>query len=136
MRTSRLLAASWKTKVDPKNPRRIVAIPNKTPCFVELQAGRKYYWCTCGLSKKQPFCDNAHSAYNAEHKTELKPKEFTVDTSKKYLMCRCKHTDKAPFCDFSHVGVILRTAVGIEKLPEVPPAQPAKPAEAADNKGK
>lgn len=103
--------------MDPTNPHRIVNLPNKTPCFVELQAGKKYYWCSCGLSKKQPFCDGAHLAYNKAHQTDLKPKEFTVDTTKKYLMCRCKHTDKAPFCDLSHVGVILRTAVGVEKIP-------------------
>lgn len=123
MRSSRLFAASWKTKIDPKNPRRIAAIPNKTPCSMELQAGKKYYWCACGLSKKQPFCDGSHRAYNEEHHTELQPKEFTVDKTKKYLVCRCKHTDKAPFCDFSHVGVILRTAVGIEKLPENTPVK-------------
>ncbi|KPI86907.1 hypothetical protein ABL78_4041 [Leptomonas seymouri] len=129
MRPCRLLAASWKTKVDPKNLRRIVAIPNKTPCFVELQAGRKYYWCACGLSKKQPFCDGAHVAYNNAHKTELQPKEFTVDTSKKHLLCRCKHTNKSPFCDLSHVGVIFRTAIGIEKLPEEQPVKPADKSE-------
>ncbi|CAJ1992946.1 Iron-binding zinc finger CDGSH type [Leishmania donovani] len=117
MQRCRLLAASWKTKVDPTNPRRIVHLPNRTPCMVTLEAGAKYYWCSCGLSKTQPFCDGAHRAYNEEHKTDLKPKEFTVDTSKKYLLCRCKHTDNSPFCDLSHVGVLFRTMVGIEKIP-------------------
>ncbi|CAJ1012057.1 putative Iron-binding zinc finger CDGSH type [Leishmania naiffi] len=117
MQRCRLLAVSWKTKVDPKNPRRIVQLPNRTPCMVPLEAGTKYYWCSCGLSKKQPFCDGAHRAYNEEHKTDLKPKEFTVDTSKKYLLCRCKHTDNSPYCDLSHVGVLFRTVVGIEKIP-------------------
>ncbi|GET92640.1 hypothetical protein, unknown function [Leishmania tarentolae] len=117
MQRCRVVAASWKTKVDPKNPRRIVHLPNRTPCMVTLEAGTKYYWCSCGLSKKQPFCDGAHRAYNEEHKTDLKPKMFTVDTSKKYLLCRCKHTDNSPFCDLSHVGVLFRTMVGVEKIP-------------------
>lgn len=130
MRPCRLLATSWKTKVDPKNPHRIVAIANKIPCFTELQAGKKYYWCSCGLSKKQPFCDGNHRAYNEKHNTELQPKEFTVDKTKKYLMCRCKHTDSAPFCDLSHVSVIFRTAVGIEKLPQ---EQPEKPTDKHEN---
>lgn len=115
MQRSRLLSAFWKTKVDPNKPRRYVATPNKVPSYVQLVAGKKYYWCSCGLSKKQPFCDGSHKAYNEEHKTELKPDVFTVEKTKKYLLCRCKRTENAPYCDLSHVGVIFRTATGLEK---------------------
>lgn len=82
----------------PQTP--VVAKP--IPTFINLEAGKKYYWCSCGLSKKQPFCDGSHKG------TPMKPLAFEVDKTKKYLMCRCKTTKKGPFCDLSHVSVLRK----------------------------
>jgi CDGSH-type Zn-finger protein len=62
---------------------------------VTLEPGT-YWWCACGHSKKQPFCDSSHKA------TEIKPIKFEVTEKKRYSMCGCKHTKKAPFCDNAH----------------------------------
>ncbi|CCW71952.1 unnamed protein product [Phytomonas sp. Hart1] len=112
-----IISAFWKTKVDPNAPKSFVRIPQKKPYVVNLEAGRKYLWCSCGLSEKQPFCDQSHKAYNKKWNTKLKPVEFTVKKNKRHMLCGCKHTQNQPFCDFSHPGVIFRTAVGLEKEP-------------------
>lgn len=111
------VALFWKTKVDPNAPIKFVRIPNKTPTSVALEKGKTYYWCSCGLSAKQPFCDGAHKAYNEKHNTSLKPLQFTAEESKKKLLCRCKNTQSPPYCDLSHLGVIFRTAIGTQKTP-------------------
>ncbi len=71
-------------------------IAKKGPYVVELEAGKSYFWCTCGRSEKQPFCDGAHKD------TEFSPMEFTTEETKKYGLCGCKHTKNAPFCDREH----------------------------------
>lgn len=70
-------------------------IAAKVPVVLELEPGT-YYWCSCGRSENQPFCDGAHKG------TDISPLEFTVDEKKKYAMCLCKHTTKEPFCDGKH----------------------------------
>lgn len=66
------------------------------PIAVNLEKGKKYYWCACGKSATQPFCDGSH------HGTDIVPKEFEVEeTGEKYL-CNCKQTKNPPFCDGSH----------------------------------
>eukprot|EP00796_Vickermania_ingenoplastis_P005522 gene5522-gene4150 len=107
----------WKTKVDPNSPMKFARIPQKRPYHQSLEAGKKYYWCSCGLSKQQPFCDASHKAYNEQHQTDMQPVAFSVDKSKKYTLCGCKHTSNRPHCDLSHLGVIFRTTVGLEKEP-------------------
>lgn len=62
---------------------------------VELGTG-KYYWCACGRSQKQPFCDGSHKA------TDIKPISFEITESKKVYLCGCKHSQNKPFCDGSH----------------------------------
>ena len=57
--------------------------------------GKSYYWCSCGLSKSQPFCDGSHQG------TTFTPVEFTADKEDNYL-CNCKHTKTQPFCDGGH----------------------------------
>lgn len=71
-------------------------IPKKGPYVVELEPGKIYYWCACGRSKSQPFCDGSHKD------TNLKPVIFEVDEQKKYGLCGCKHTKNTPFCDREH----------------------------------
>lgn len=71
-------------------------IAKKGPYVSELEAGKNYFWCTCGRSEKQPFCDGSHNG------TEFTPLKFTVEESKKYGLCGCKHTKNAPFCDREH----------------------------------
>ena len=69
---------------------------NKNPIKVNLERDKDYYWCTCGLSKKAPFCDGSHKA------TNLVPLKFSVPEDKSYFICGCKKTNKKPFCDGSH----------------------------------
>ncbi len=67
----------------------------KSPYAVELEAG-EYYWCACGLSKNQPFCDGSHAG------TDIVPQAFTVTEAGKKYLCGCKASKKTPFCDGSH----------------------------------
>ncbi|ANV88430.1 MULTISPECIES: CDGSH iron-sulfur domain-containing protein [Cyanophyceae] len=70
-------------------------IAAKKPMTLELEAG-DYFWCACGKSADQPFCDGSHKG------TEFKPQKFTLEEKKKVTLCLCKHTQDAPFCDGSH----------------------------------
>lgn len=62
----------------------------------ELKGGTSYFWCRCGRSARQPFCDGSHK------ETGLEPMEFKVDADGTYNLCGCKQTDDSPFCDGSH----------------------------------
>lgn len=74
-------------------------IASKTPYPVEVEAGKKYFWCSCGKSAQQPFCDGSHQG------SEFTPLPFTADADKTLYFCGCKHTGKAPLCDGSHAGL-------------------------------
>lgn len=67
-----------------------------TPFAVEVEEGKKYSWCSCGKSGKQPFCDGSHKG------TEFSPVRFTATESKKMYFCGCKLTASQPMCDGSH----------------------------------
>ena len=71
-------------------------IADNKPKKASLIKGEDYYFCTCGLSKKQPFCDGSHAT------TTFKPKAFTAETSDDAYLCVCKHTQNPPFCDGTH----------------------------------
>jgi CDGSH-type Zn-finger protein len=71
-------------------------IAQKGPYQVELKEGQAYWYCRCGLSKRQPFCDGAHKD------TGIEPLKFVADRSGTFNLCGCKNTDDAPFCDGSH----------------------------------
>jgi CDGSH-type Zn-finger protein len=71
-------------------------IAAKAPVKVALEAGKDYWYCTCGLSANQPFCDGSHKG------TSLAPKKFTAEKDGDAWLCRCKHTANAPYCDGSH----------------------------------
>ncbi|GAM71332.1 glutamate synthase [Vibrio sp. JCM 19236] len=71
-------------------------IADNKPIKVELTKGQEYYFCTCGLSKNQPFCDGSHAS------TDFKPKSFVAEQDGDNYLCRCKHSNNLPFCDGSH----------------------------------
>ncbi len=71
-------------------------IAQKSPCAVEVEAGSTYFWCACGRSAKQPFCDGTHKD------SEIRPVKFTAEKSGTVYLCGCKHTGKAPYCDGTH----------------------------------
>ncbi|MDT8342827.1 MAG: CDGSH iron-sulfur domain-containing protein [Thermohalobaculum sp.] len=72
-------------------------IPAQTaPYPVEVEAGKTYFWCACGRSGKQPFCDGSHKD------TGLTPVKFTAPAAGKVFFCGCKASGKAPLCDGSH----------------------------------
>ena len=68
----------------------------KNPIKVELEEGKKYAWCTCGLSDNQPYCNGAHKG------TEFRPLVFTAEETKTAHLCQCKATKNPGFCDGSH----------------------------------
>ena len=70
-------------------------IPQKAPYEVELTPGT-YWWCSCGRSKNQPFCDGSHQG------SEFNPVKFEITETRKVWLCGCKHTADAPFCDGTH----------------------------------
>ena len=63
---------------------------------VEVEKNKSYFWCSCGLSSKQPFCDGSHK------NTEFSPVKFIAAETKKMFFCTCKQTNNQPFCDGSH----------------------------------
>ena len=70
-------------------------VAQKAPYPLELAAG-DYWWCACGQSKNQPFCDGSHKG------TAFTPTKFTVAAPGKKWLCGCKHSKTAPFCDGTH----------------------------------
>ena len=71
-------------------------VANNKPAKVALEQGKKYFFCMCGRSKNQPFCDGSHRG------SEFTPLAFEVTASKEYFLCRCKHSGNKPYCDGSH----------------------------------
>lgn len=70
--------------------------PAAQPIAVEAVAGKTYFWCACGLSANQPFCDGSHKT------TAITPLAWTAPETKTVWMCACKKTGNAPLCDGSH----------------------------------
>jgi CDGSH iron-sulfur domain-containing protein 3 len=71
-------------------------IAQKAPYPVEVEAGKSYFWCACGRSSKQPFCDGSHKV------TSFTPVKYTAETSKTVWFCGCKASGKTPLCDGTH----------------------------------
>ena len=71
-------------------------VAQKSPYAVEVVAGKTYYWCSCGKSKNQPFCDGSHQG------SEFTPKAFEANESKTVYFCGCKQSKNGALCDGSH----------------------------------
>lgn len=71
-------------------------IPQKAPYAVDVTAGETYYWCACGKSKNQPFCDGSHQG------SDFTPVAFTAEKSEKVYFCGCKKSANKPLCDGTH----------------------------------
>lgn len=70
----------------------------KAPYGLDLDPGT-YWWCACGKSSKQPFCDGSHKG------GEFSPVEFTVNERSKLWLCGCKRTGTKPYCDGTHATI-------------------------------
>jgi CDGSH-type Zn-finger protein len=71
-------------------------IAQKGPYPVEVEAGKSYFWCACGISANQPFCDGSHRG------SDMVPVKFEAAESKTVYLCGCKHSASPVFCDGSH----------------------------------
>ncbi|MGE5145432.1 MAG: CDGSH iron-sulfur domain-containing protein [Candidatus Eiseniibacteriota bacterium] len=71
-------------------------IAQKAPYGVQVEAGKNYFWCACGQSKNQPFCDGSHKG------SEFTPVQYKSDATKQVWFCGCKHTKNRPLCDGTH----------------------------------
>lgn len=71
-------------------------VAGKESIKVEVKAGETYYWCSCGKSTTQPFCNGAHQG------TKFNPIAFTAQKDEIVSFCTCKQTKNPPFCDGSH----------------------------------
>jgi len=71
-------------------------IGGRQPIPIKVEAGKSYWWCACGRSKSQPFCDGSHKV------TAFTPIEFKATKSEEAWFCACKRSAKKPMCDGSH----------------------------------
>lgn len=71
-------------------------IAQKGPYEVSVKQGRNYWWCACGRSQHQPYCDGSHEG------TGLEPVKFTAAQTETVWLCGCKRTATQPYCDGTH----------------------------------
>jgi CDGSH-type Zn-finger protein/mannose-6-phosphate isomerase-like protein (cupin superfamily) len=71
-------------------------VANRKGYYFEVKAGKRYFWCSCGRSKSQPFCDGSHAG------TRFQPLLFKAEKDEDVIFCGCKQTGTAPFCDGAH----------------------------------
>ena len=72
--------------------------PQKSPYKVKVEKGKTYFWCSCGESQKQPFCDGSH-----RREGNFKSVKYLAKSDKVVFFCGCKLTKNPPFCDNSHL---------------------------------
>ena len=73
------------------------ATPQKSPYKVKVEKNKTYFWCVCGLSQKQPFCDGSHKKDGV-----FKSLKYLAKSDEVVFFCGCKTTKQPPFCDGSH----------------------------------
>jgi len=73
-------------------------IASRLPEVLDLEPG-EYWWCSCGKSSKQPFCDGSHKG------TSFTPQKVEIKEKKKVALCNCKHSSNGPFCDGAHASL-------------------------------
>ena len=71
-------------------------IAGSAPIGVDVEEGKTYFWCACGKSAAQPFCDGSHKD------TDFTPMPWKADATRKVFFCACKRTGGQPLCDGSH----------------------------------
>jgi CDGSH iron-sulfur domain-containing protein 3 len=71
-------------------------IAQKNPFGIDVEAEKAYYWCSCGRSTKQPFCDGSHQG------SSFAPIKYVAETSQTVYFCGCKHSLNGPLCDGRH----------------------------------
>lgn len=71
-------------------------VPQKAPYPVDVEQGKTYYWCTCGRSARQPFCDGSHQG------SSFAPKAWTAEKTGTAYFCGCKASANGALCDGSH----------------------------------
>ena len=76
------------------------ACPQKNPYKIRVEKGKSYFWCSCGLSRKQPFCDGSHKKDGI-----FLPVKYLANSDKEVFFCGCKSTKHKPFCDNSHINL-------------------------------
>ena len=71
-------------------------VAQKGPYAVDVEAGKSYWFCSCGKSKTQPFCDGSHQG------SSFTPREYKAEKSETVYFCGCKHSANGMTCDGSH----------------------------------
>lgn len=77
-------------------------IAQKGPFPTPVVTGKTYYWCSCGQSKNQPFCDGSHKG------SEFSPTQYKAEKDGTVYFCGCKQSGKGPLCDGSHSSLQSR----------------------------
>jgi CDGSH-type Zn-finger protein len=78
-------------------------IAKKAPFKIDVEMGKKYFFCACGASKSQPFCDGSHKEFkNPDGSVQIKSMVFEASESKTVYFCGCKHSLNPILCDGSH----------------------------------
>ena len=71
-------------------------VAGRAPIPIEIEAGKDYWWCVCGKSSSQPFCDGSHKG------SSFSPMKYTASETKRAFFCTCKQTGTAPLCNGAH----------------------------------
>ena len=77
------------------SPDQVPHIASKSPAVLKLEPG-EYWWCSCGKSSKQPFCDGSHQG------SSFQPQKFVIEEAKNVALCNCKNSANGAYCDGAH----------------------------------